>query len=564
MVTTRTLSNYLASLPPTPAEDTTLVTQDLQAYSTANILTASDVSAVAISGAYTDLSGLPTLGTAAAQNVEAFATAAQGNLADSAAQPSDLAQVAFSGSYADLTGEPAFGGLAFKDEIAVPGDISATGTPSIGTFLRGDGAWAVPAGGGGGGGIESVVEGTGIDVDDTDPVNPVVSIAAGYLSTVATTGAYSDLSGKPTLGTLAAKNAITVPTDITATGTPSSTTFLRGDGSWQAISGSGTVTSVGVSVPTGFSASGSPVTSSGTIAITYSSGYQGYTSAEAALLASAVQPGDLGDLALLDTINNSNWSGTDLAVANGGTGASDASGARTSLGLVIGTDVQAYSSVLASWAGVTRATGFDTFAATPSSANLRALLTDEVGTGSAYFVGGALGTPASATLTNGTGLPIIAGTTGTLTVARGGTGATDASGARTSLGLVIGTNVQAYDANTAKLNAAQTWTASQQFARVTRSVTAVAALNLDCSTGNEFTKTIAGNSTFTVSNVPSSISYDLRLLLTYTSGTITWFSGVQWVGGTAPTFTGGKVYEIIFTTFNSGTTWRAVAGEYAA
>jgi hypothetical protein len=44
-------------------------------------------------------------------------------------------------------------------------------------------------------------------------------------------------------------------------------------------------------------------------------------------------------------------------------------------------------------------TGVSTFLATPSSANLRAALTDEVGTGAAYFVGGALGTPASGTLT---------------------------------------------------------------------------------------------------------------------------------------------------------------------
>jgi hypothetical protein len=90
-----------------------------------------------------------------------------------------------------------------------------------------------------------------------------------------------------------------------------------------------------------------------------------------------------------------------------------------------------------------------------------------------------------------------------------------------------------------------------------QNVSAVAALNIDCSSGNYYTKTITSNSTFTVSNVPvSGRSYAFTIELTVTSGNVTWFGNVQWPGGTAPTLITGRTHLVSFITDDGGSRWR--------
>ena len=92
-----------------------------------------------------------------------------------------------------------------------------------------------------------------------------------------------------------------------------------------------------------------------------------------------------------------------------------------------------------------------------------------------------------------------------------------------------------------------------------QTITAVGALDINCSSGNYFTKTINGASTFTFSNAPASRAFSFVLELTHTSGAITWPGSVKWVGGSAPTLTTGKTHLFFFVTDDAGTTWRGSA-----
>lgn len=131
----------------------------------------------------------------------------------------------------------------------------------------------------------------------------------------------------------------------------------------------------------------------------------------------------------------------------------------------------------------------------------------------------------------------------------------------------IGSTVQGYDADTAKTDTAQTFTALQTLnaglavdGPYKQVAEAVSALDIDLSTGNYFTKTISANSTFTFSNPPSSGTVgSFTLELTHTSGTVTWPTSVKFPADTAPTLTTGKTHLFVFITDDGGTRYRGAA-----
>jgi len=173
----------------------------------------------------------------------------------------------------------------------------------------------------------------------------------------------------------------------------------------------------------------------------------------------------------LGTITTGAWTGTPIAVANGGTGATTISDARTSLGLGdIATRNQrdfVTSSNLTTYVPNTRQIN-----GTPLSGDIT-LTKSDLGLGNVENMAlstwaGSTGITTLGTITAG----VWEGTA--IAVAKGGTGATSAAAARTNLGLEIGTNVQAYDSGLSSLAGVTTaadkmlyTTASDTFATTT-------------------------------------------------------------------------------------------------
>lgn len=275
-------------------------------------------------------------------------------------------------------------GIPVEDIVGQVGPEGPAGPPGT------DGTNGTNGTNGADGVVQSIVQGTNIIVDNTDPANPIISATGG--------------SGEPSDGD---KGDITVSVSGTVWNIDAgvvTTTELGGD-----------ITTAGKQLLDDANAAAQLVTLGLTATAAELNVLDGITSSTAELnftdgVTSAIQtqldakaplasptftgtvtiptPFTLGAVSVLPT-------GTELNFVDGVT-----SSIQTQID-----GKQPLDSDLTSWAGVTRASGFDTFVATPSSANLKTLVTDETGSGGSlvFATSPAITTP---TLTD----PIITGT----------------------------------------------------------------------------------------------------------------------------------------------------------
>lgn len=230
-------------------------------------------------------------------------------------------------------------------------------------------------------------------LDDADATAQRTTLGLGTLATQS--GTFSGTHSGASSGTNTGDQTITLTGDVTGSGTGSFAATIANDAvTYAKIQNTSTTNVVlGRSSAGGGNVEEITCTAAGRALLDDASAADQRTTlglgsiATQAAGAVAITGGTLSGVTITSTsttITGGSVTGiTDIAVTDGGTGASNAADARTNLGLVIGTNVQAYDAGLQSIAGLTTSanqliytTGADTYAVSSLTAAGRALLDD--------------------------------------------------------------------------------------------------------------------------------------------------------------------------------------------
>lgn len=196
-----------------------------------------------------------------------------------------------------------------------------------------------------------------------------------------------------------------------------------------------------------------------------------------------------------------------VPITSGGTGATSASAARTALGVIAdplttrGDVVSRGASAtqrlaLGSSGTVLQSNGTDVVYGTVPVASISGTLPLANGGTAATSASAALASLGAAARGSNSDITAITGLTTDLSIAQGGTGSSSASAARTALGLAIGSDVQAFDAQTALTDVDQTFTAANR-----GTITVDNDGSLDLAVTNNWKITPAANLTLTFTNI---------------------------------------------------------------